>query len=313
MKFKAKTILAKLETTYGTDPTPAGADCVQTKNLQINPYQGNTVTRDLDRETLGGQVAVNVNPHVEISFDVELAGSGTAGTAPAWGKILEACGFASTVAAGVSVTYKPVSDNFKSLAIYYLQRNDAGGFQQQKILGCRGTVSFRVDAQGLPVMSFRFLGFYDRPTDVASIAVNRSAFIDPVYVSNTSTTFTIGAYNAKASAFSLEVANNLAMRLVTGDRYVSITDRNPTGSATIDAPALGTFNVFQLVESHNGANLQAVKLTHGTLAGNIVEINAPKAQFSTVSPQDADGELAYSMNMAFVPNLGNDEISIVVK
>ncbi|QFU04588.1 hypothetical protein FIU82_06100 [Pseudoalteromonas sp. THAF3] len=313
MKFKAKTVLAKLETEYGVDAGPINTDGVQTKNLQINPYTGNTISRDLDRETLGAQEQINVNPHVEVSFDVELAGSGTAGTAPAFGSLLRACGFSETINDLTDVTYTPKSDGFESVTLYYLQRNDAGGFQQQAVTGCRGSVSFNVDRSGMPVMSFTFLGFYEKPTDVAAITVDRSAFIDPVYVSKDNTTLTFGAYAAKASAFSVDISNETSMRSVTGARYVNIADRAPSGQTTIDAPALATKDFYALVESHDGTTTEAVTLTHGTLAGNIVEIKAPSAQFTTLSHTDSDGELAYQLGMSFLPLNGNDEIVLTFK
>ena len=312
MKFKAKALLAKLESLYSVDPTPAGVDAVQTKNLSINPYTGNTISRDLDRETLGGQEQININPHVEVSFEVELAGSGTAGTAPAYGTLLRACGFVEDVQID-HVNYKPKSDNFESVTLYYLQRNDAGGFQQQSITGCRGSVSFSVDRSGIPIMSFTFLGFYQTPIDAADITIDRSAFIDPVYVSKDNTALTFGSYTAKASSFSVDVANSTSMRSVTGARYVNIADRAPTGQTTIDAPALATKDFFSLVESHDGTTTEAVTLTHGTLAGNIVEITAPKVQFTGIQNTDSDGELAYQLDMSFLPNLGDDEIVLTIK
>ncbi len=313
MKFKSKTLLAKLEASYGVDPLPVGTDGIQTKNLQVNPYIGDTISRDLDRESLGAQEQININPHVEVTFDVELAGSGTAGAAPAYGSLLKACGFDETVSAGVDVQYSPVSSNFPSVALYYLQRNDAGGFQQQTITGCRGSVSITVDLAGIPVLQFRFLGFYQTPSDVVNITVDNSAFVDPVYVSHDNTSLTIGAYSARASAFSIDMANELSMRNVTGARYVNLFDRAPSGQTTIDAPALSAKDFYALVESHNGTTKEAVALTHGTLAGNIVEISAPQVQFTTITHADSAGELAYQLGMSFLPASGNDEIAFAFK
>ncbi|MAE21815.1 MAG: hypothetical protein CMK92_05230 [Pseudomonas sp.] len=312
MKFQSKAILAKIETAYGTDPTPEGSDAIQTKNLSITPYTGNMISRDLDRETLGGQEQININPYVELTFEVELAGSGTAGVAPAYGSLLRACGFDETSTAD-AVTYSLKSNAFESVTIYYLQRNDAGGFQQQAITGCRGSVSFNVDSSGLPIMSFNFMGFYQRPTDVAAFTVDRSAFIDPLYVSKENTTLTLGAFAASASSFEVDLANDMTMRSLTGARYVNISDREPTGSATVDAPALSAKDFYALVESHNGTTLEAVTLTHGTEAGNIIEINAPATQYREISPTDSDGELAYQLGLAFLPVNGNDELQLVVK
>jgi len=70
----------------------------------ITPYLGNS-------EKVVGQRMAQVN------FDVELAGSGTAGTAPKWGKILMACGFAQGGTGGVDVIYTPVSGTFSSVTL----------------------------------------------------------------------------------------------------------------------------------------------------------------------------------------------------
>ena len=312
MKFRSKVLLAKIETTYGTDASPQGVDAIQTKNLSINPYQGNTISRDLDRDSFGAQEQININPYVEVSFEVELAGSGTAGTAPAYSSLLRACGFSETVNAGTDVVYTPVSENFESVTLYFLQKTSTG-YQQHAIAGSRGSVSFEVDRSGMPVMRFQFMGFYQRPTDVADITVDKSAFIDPVYVSQDYTSLTFGAYTAKASTFSLDMALDMSMRTVTGARYVNIADRAPSGSATIDAPELSEKDFFALVESHNGTNNEEVTLTHGTLAGNIVEIKGQNVQFTGISPTDSDGELAYQMNMQFLPTTRDDDVILTVK
>lgn len=83
---------AKQETTQGTDviaASPSASDWVG-GSLTWRPVMqtiddpGTTMTLDLSTPIIGGQRA-------EITLSVPLRGSGTAGTAPAWGKILEAC------------------------------------------------------------------------------------------------------------------------------------------------------------------------------------------------------------------------------
>lgn len=98
--FRKKTLLAKAESTYGVDPTPTGAsNAILTKNLQIQLMQGNTVNRDVDRPTLGNDLTYHVAPYTKLTFDVEMAGAGTAGVAPAYAPLLKACGLAETVVA----------------------------------------------------------------------------------------------------------------------------------------------------------------------------------------------------------------------
>lgn len=313
MKFKAKTIYAKLEATYGTDATPANTDAVATKNLTINPYTGNEITRDLDRPALGNQESINTNPYVEISFDVEIAGSGTAGDAPAWGSLLRACGFSETVDVGVDVKYALVSAGYESITIDFLRRNNAGGHQLHKVIGARGTVTFGLSKNQIPMMSFRYIGFYATPVDVAATVPDYSAYMDPVPISEAVTSLDIGGYTPIAEAFSIDVAQNLVARNVINQRECVVTDRAPAGQTTVQAPDVTTKNFFSLAESHAGITTQAVQLIHGVTAGNIVQIDAPKVQLKTPSETDSDGELHYQLNMSLLPATVDDELVITVK
>lgn len=93
---RKRLILAKTESVYGTDSTPAGADAVLVRDLNITPMQADTVSRDLVRPYYGASEQLLANVRAEVTFSVELAGSGTAGTAPRFGSVLQACGFSQT-------------------------------------------------------------------------------------------------------------------------------------------------------------------------------------------------------------------------
>ena len=72
-------ILAKVETTAGVDAVPTGAaNALLVANLTINPLKANNVSRDLIRPFFGGSEQLVGTATVEVSFDVELAASGTA-------------------------------------------------------------------------------------------------------------------------------------------------------------------------------------------------------------------------------------------
>lgn len=92
---RKKALLAKIESTYGTDPTPTGsANAILLKNLNISPQNANQVGRELIRPYLGNFENINADTHVEMDFEVEIAGAGIAGSVPAWGPLLRACGMA---------------------------------------------------------------------------------------------------------------------------------------------------------------------------------------------------------------------------
>ena len=78
---RRRLILAKIESTYGTDPTPSGSsNAVLVRNLEIQPLVAETVNRDLIRPYMGQADQLLAQTRVEVTFEVELAGSGTAVT-----------------------------------------------------------------------------------------------------------------------------------------------------------------------------------------------------------------------------------------
>jgi hypothetical protein len=96
---RKRLILSKIETTYATDSSPAGTDAILVRNLDITPIEADVVSRDLIRPYLGNYDQLLAQTRVSITFEVELAGSGTGGTAPKFNSLLRACGLAETLLA----------------------------------------------------------------------------------------------------------------------------------------------------------------------------------------------------------------------
>lgn len=92
-------ILAKLETTYGVDPVPTGADnAMLVKNLNFTPISANTITRELQKGYFGNDDLLLTEIFAQLEFEIELVGSGIKGVAPAWAPLLKACAFDETLA-----------------------------------------------------------------------------------------------------------------------------------------------------------------------------------------------------------------------
>lgn len=96
---RKRLILAKIESTYATDSSPAGTDAILVRNLDITPIEADVVSRDLVRPYLGNYDQLLAQTRVSITFQVEMAGSGTGGTAPKFNSLLRACGLAETLLA----------------------------------------------------------------------------------------------------------------------------------------------------------------------------------------------------------------------
>jgi len=314
MLFRNKTLLAKLEDTYGNDPTPTGTDAVLTSDLQIEPYAGPVVSRNLDRSTLGGETQINTSPQVQVSFNVEIAGSGTAGTAPAYAAVLKACGFseADSSPTGTSKIYTPLSSTWPSVTFYFYHDG-----QRHKILGARGNMSLSLTRGEIPRFTFTFIGQYDTPTVASPSGVDVDDYTAPVPVTNTNTpTYTLGGSpvaDLTAESLTIDMGNNIVPRNIINADEIHLTDRNVTGSTVVEAVLTSTKDWFtDAVESHTTINTQALQLIHGTTSGNIVQLDAPAVQLSTVAQNDSDGILVYSFGMNFTPSSGNDELTITV-
>jgi hypothetical protein len=94
---RKRLILCKSEVTYGVDITPAGTDALLVRSLDVTPIEADVVSRDLIRNYMGNSDQLLAQTRVRISFQVEMAGSGTAATAPRFSSLLKACGMAETI------------------------------------------------------------------------------------------------------------------------------------------------------------------------------------------------------------------------
>lgn len=305
---RKRTILAKTEVTYGTDPTPTGvANAILVSNLTITPLNAELVSRDLVRPYLGASEQLLASSYVTAEFEVEMAGSGTAGTAPGYGPLLLACGMTATTSAGVSVTYAPVSAAFGSITIYY---NVDGVLH--KITGARGNVEMTVQVGQIPKFKFTFTGLYNAPTDTAAPAVTYTAFQTPQAANSDNTSaFSLYSYTGALQSLSVNLNNAITYRTLIGAEDVLMTDRQVSGTAVFEAPTIAQKDYFTLAL---GSTLGTLDITHGTTAGNRVQISSTRAKVNNPTYQDQNGIHMLSAPFNLVPSTaGNDELSIVVR
>lgn len=303
-----KMILAKIESTYGTDPTPVeGSNAITTKNLTRTVYGGNTVNRDLDLPKMGNDETINTGPIVQLSFDCELAGNASAGVAPHYGELLRACGLAETVVAVTSVTYAHVSTGFESVTIYY---NYDG--EQQVIVGARGNVTFNMSKEGIPMMSFTFTGQYARPTAVSMYDPTYTDVTPQPFNDTNTTTFSVHSQAVVGTQFSYDAGQEVVYRNLPGNTSVEIVDRAPAGQVTFEALPIATKDFFAATESHAGSiTLGAISIVHGSGAGNIATLSIPTCQLTNISEPDDDKIRHMQIPYKAIPtDAGDDEFSL---
>jgi len=305
--LRKRLILIETEATYGTDPTPDGADAVLVRDLNITPLQSDVVSRDLVRPYLGASEQLLANTRVECTFSVELAGSGTAGTAPAYGKALKACGLSETVVSTTSVTYAPVSASFSSVTIYY---NIDGVLH--KVTGARGTFTLNGTVGQIPTIDFTFTGIYNTPTDTAAPTPTYANQATPViFKAGNTTDFQLLSYAGCLQSVSFDIGNTLVYRELVGcAKQTLLTDRRSTGSVTLEAVTMATKNYF--TAALTDSSLGNLLFQHGQTPGNIVDFASTKIDIGDVSYGDQDGIAMLTIPYTAVPSTaGNDEFSIV--
>ncbi|MET3132861.1 hypothetical protein AAKU55_003142 [Oxalobacteraceae bacterium GrIS 1.11] len=97
---RKRAILSKIETTYGVDSVPTGgADAILMSNLTVSPMETTLVQRQNIKSYMGNNPSVLAAIYAKVSFEVELAGSGAAGTPPPYNDLLRACGLSETILA----------------------------------------------------------------------------------------------------------------------------------------------------------------------------------------------------------------------
>lgn len=305
LNVKRVALLAKLQP-GAVDAVPdGGANAILAGNMKVNQV-ADTVEREVVRPFFGNNQQVPVGSHLKLEFEVELAASGTAGTAPAWGVLLQGCGFAQTVTAAQKVEYTPVSAGQQQLSIYY--NLDGVNF---KLLSAKGSASLEFANKALPKLKFSFLGLHGGIADAAAPAVTLTAFKQPLqFTCDHVASFSVLGYAAQVENLSLDIANQLqyVTRPPSTER-IEITERKPTGSVVIEMPTIAQKDFF--VAARNAAT-GSLALVHGKTAGSIVEI-AANVGVGTPDIGESNGEATLSLPLTLLPITGNDEFKLIVR
>ena len=303
--FRKLAILAGVEATYGTAAALTAANAVIGTNISFTPLEADEVSRDLYMPYLGNQGIILAGKHAKLEFDVEVAGSGIAGTAPLYGALLRICGFAETVTAGTDTAYTIVEDGVESGTI----RFEMDGVRHV-LLGARGNVQLTFSPKGIPHYRFLLTGLLGTVADGPLTPFSLAGWETPLECSSANTTMTLHGWASVTENLTIDLGNTVTPRFLIGSESVIISDRRSTGQAVVEATTLATMNWFERAEDRTRG---ALSLIHGTDAGNIVEIDAPAVEVGKISQGQTDGILNYSMPLSLCPVTGRDELTITVR
>ncbi len=304
---KRSVIFLKLETAQGTDAVPVEAsDAILVEGLKWSVASERMVERKPTTATFGMLKKVYAGHMLEVSFDMEIKGSGVLGERPEIGAPLVACGFAETVVASTSVEYLPATQGQKSATLYVYEDGDL-----IKLVGCMGKVTFDLSTGAVGKSSFTFTGHQNGE-------VVKTPFPASVYDSVTpfpliGVSFTMGG-TLDISKLSIDMGISVSTpdSMSSADGYgdVFISDRNVTGS--IDPLAKTADQKEYLTDWKSGTEASLTTGDIGTTAGNIYKITLPNV-YNSAAPKagDRSGQVSRELSIHALPTSGDDEFSLL--
>lgn len=309
--YRRGQIAAKLETTEGTAISLAAADAkTRASNIVVTPNAANT-DRPIAKATLGDEVSVLEGESGQIQFDVEVNGSGAAGTAPDFGIFLRCNGFSETIVASTSVTYAEISDQgtgasqCPSMTVSAFLDGD-----EYRLAGARTkSINIAAKAGGKLMATVVVEGKWATATT--------TALLSPTYQTTMPLMFkgaTVSINSVTAMVISeLMIESGTVTELredgadATGFRSLAFVDRAVRGRIVAEKGPFSEIDFFALAKA---GTAMAFSATFGATAGNICTITAPKVQADFPSIQKLGNRVGQSVPLRFAKNSGNDELVI---
>lgn len=303
-KWRNQLLLIKTETTSGTDAVPtAVANAIQAFNVSLS-VEADEQSRQPNRSYFSAPEKSYTNKRFTLSFEIELAASGTAGTAPAIGPIFTMCQYSETIDPGTSVTYAPASSSTDTSTIYL--NIDGILF---KAVGAKGSMNIDFTIGSYAKATVTATGLYLTPTDVPITAGTYTAFRKPVDCSKEESTLTIHGTTMEGRALTLTQGNDNQLRESTETKVIETLDRQVSAEARVWMPSVATMDVFGAFDQHTK---DAVAWINGTTAGDIVTLNMPQAQLGAPAPADDEGAAGFTIPLTpYSTASGDDEHNIV--
>ena len=296
-------LFAKIEGAYGVPEALAGADALRVHEPKLKPFVATTIERKLAGSGFGNTGKIHAGAHVEVEFDIEMAGSGTAGTPPPYGFLFKACKMVETITAATSTVYAPATDGTDSLTLYY----ELDG-QRHALCGARGTWQIKFDSQGIPYFHFKFVGLWVDPLTAAPLLPVFAGWQTPRPVTFEHTPkIKLFGLDSVYKAFSCDYGGDVQYFNNPGEQYVDQMDRVATGSASLLAPVLADKNYFTTAKADARGSLL---LVHGKEAGNIVTFHAPHTQLTEPDYGDDKGRATIEAKLEFCVDGVDDDLEL---
>lgn len=287
-------------TANATNPT---MQAVKVRSVKVQPNM-TSIDRPIIKGSMGNDQNIIGKKMIQIDLEVELRGSGTAGTAPEYTPLLEACGLTATLVATTSVTFAPASTTATLAAGVTLRVFHDGMLYEAT--GCAGTGTVDMTIGNVLLATMTFQGSYAAPTvaamgDITTIPYDTSSPIVGDVLDVVSDGSAI-----KAAAFNMDFGNDVQEHYVTGDHQFSVANRNPTLTLTKDS--VGTAAEWAALAAATTAVISGAFTTQG--AGNTLTFNAPKAGRTAVAYNERAERDLLDVTYGLFESAANNQFSL---
>lgn len=284
-------VLAKIESTYGTDASPTASSDAMLLHGDGLPLQTDTRTEEKqslrpdftnDKDLIGRQLN-------NLTFNTVLQVNGRVSAAPYIDPLLRACGFAVTAGSDSSSSswvYTPISTSLPSATIYtYL---DGYLF---KTLGCYGSFNLTMNAGASPDVAWTFQGRYSNPAEQSLPNVTLPPDLKEM-VRNAN--LTIGNYGSAqgliARSLNIDLAGERGERPDMNSDFgfygISFRGRRPTMRITMEAlDDLDAFNAFTYLNADQNvadASMRDVTFWHGYSPSSKIKVTVKAPQLRNI-------------------------------
>jgi hypothetical protein len=311
-------ILGKVESTYGTDPTPTvSANAILGTVPQIN-LDARILERSVTVRTLSPTAHIIGRKLVPFSYGVEfkseqaiLAGSSSAPLQ--LDAILRASGFTPTYEAETSggaddgyVTYAPRSTGLESLTHYFFPGNE----MRHIVKGAFLDFNIEIAAGQYAMMNVNGKGIYTQPTDTSASALTLAPD-EPTPVESISLAF--GAITGTVVrnlniAMNNEIVERDDVNSAEGFKGLRLTGRKPILKFRMEKELAATWNIYSALDAGTS---YATTFTIGSVAGKKILVTIPKLVLSSISESDDAGIVMLDVEAlcARDSDSGDDEIT----
>lgn len=299
-RIDKKVVLAKLESTYGTDPSPVVAsDPVRAFNVGDYMTEFNSLfPKTHDRSTY--LKAIPGTTYAMLTFRVWLSRTSTNGVEHMLSRLLKACFWkhSSATLNKFDTIGDPDATN-DSVTIYFY--NDG---LLEKLTGARGTAQMHIESGGDCYLEFKMTGKYQTVGASACPTVDEANYSEGEIFTAQNNTLTIGGQDYHTFILEFSDGNIVAPLPSCTDEYgvymIGISKSDPRGT------------VHVLVDTTSAATVQALieNSTETTISFSNSDYSNLKVEFKTSlftrPAADVEGYLAWNMDFVITGGIDID-------